>query len=352
MKRFVVAMVLSACATTSSTTATTATAPTKPECPTTEPATTDDAQLLWTSRIVKVCVLGADAERAGPLYEMVKSREGQQLSPEWITDELRNFVATGFVRDAKAIASRAGENTAVLTFVVKQYPQVGEVKFVAGRKVDVGATRETAFKTYWASPMALARLKEELVDTLQAQGFASATVELKTTSVGEKTNVEFIITEGPQDTVTAIQFVGNKRIKEAELNKALRSALNAPWDVNTTGNDESAIQALYWDRGMLDATAKAAEVREASSGSVTVTFTISEGDVFSYGTVKVRGDAVGSEKVLLKLLESKTGKTFSRSAVRRDIAKLEARGQVNVEPEVSFDRKKKRADLTFVVTPK
>lgn len=349
MKRLIIALIFSACATTGSNTTTVAKTA---ECPKSEPATTDDAQLLWAAKIEKVCVLGAEAEQATQLQEMVKSREGQQLSPEWLSEELRNFVATGFVREVKAIASPVNQNGAVLTFVVKQYPQVGEVKFVAGRKVDVGPSRDAAMKTVWASPIALARVKEDLVDTLQAQGFASATVELKATEVGNKMNVELIANEGPQDTVTSIQFVGNKRIKEAELKKTMRSVLNSAWDVNANMYDEQAIQYLYLEHGMVNATAKAATVRESTTGSVAVTFTIVEGDVFSFGALTVRGEGIGSEKELLKLLESKTGKVFSRSVVRRDVEKLEARGAVTVLPEVNVDPKKKRVDINFAVTPK
>lgn len=347
MKRLLAPLLfLSACATTGAATA--VTAPQPADCPATEPATTDDAQLLWNARVEKVCVLGAEAEEAPRLLELVKDREGQQLSPEWITDELRDLVGTGFVREVKAIASPAGQHGAVLTFVVKQYPQVGEVKFVAGGRVDVGPSREAAMKTVWASPVALARVKEDLVDTLHAQGFASAEVTMKTVDAGAKTNVELVVTEGPQDTVTAIHFVGNKRVTEAELRKALRSALQTPWDVNTDVYDEQALQLVYFDRGMVSASVKASTVRESTTGAVAVTFTITEGDVFSVGRLAIRG---ASEKAL-KTLGSKTGKVFSRSVVRRDVETLEANGQFTVTPEVNVDPKKKRVDVTFVVTPK
>lgn len=349
MKRLLVALVFSACATTGSNAA----PPTKPaECPTTEPSTTDDAQLLWTARVEKVCVLGAAPQQAADLQKLVQNREGQQLAPEWLSEELRVFVATGFVREVKAIASPVGQHGAVLTFVVKQYPPVGEVKFVAGGKVNVGPSREAAMKTAWASPIALARVKEDLVDTLHAQGFQLATVETKTTDVAGKTNVEFVIGEGPQDTVKSIEFDGNKRIKEAELKKALRSALNTPWDVNTNVYDEQAIQFVYLEQGMVNASVTASTVRDASTGAVAVRFTIVEGDVFSFGTMKISGEKLGSEKELLAGFDSKPGKTFSRSAVRRDVEKLEARGAYTATPQVTVDPKKKRVDINFVVTPK
>lgn len=346
MKRALVALMLSGCVTTG---ANTGPAPlTKAECPTTEPSTTEDSPMIWNARVAKVCLLGPANEELKGVLGLMKSQEGKALEPEVVSRSLRDFVATGFVSSAKAIATPAPENTAVLTYVVTLYPQVGEVKFVAGGKVDVGPSRNAAMKAAWASPVALARVKEDLVDTLHAQGFQLATVAMKTTRAGEKVNVEFVVNEGPQDTVTSIQFVGNKKLKEAELRKVLRSQMNAPWDVNTNTYDELALRDAYYDRGMITAQAKAATVRESTTGAVAVTFTITEGEVFTFGALTING----ADQKLLKTLEAKSGKTFSNSVVRRDIAKLEASGEFTVTPQVNLDEKKKKVDLTFVFTKK
>ena len=349
MKRFGLVTLLCACATTGP--AVTATK-NPPECPAVEPTASDDSPLPWAALVAKVCVLDPGAHQDTSLLELVKEREGQKLEADWLADELRELVGTGFVREVKAIASPAAQNAVLLTFVVKRYPLLGKVSFVAAGKVDVAPSRGAAINTAWVSPFAMARLKADLIDTLHAQGFESAQVAVKTTPAGEKTDVELVVTEGPQDTVRSIQLAGNRRLKEAELRKLIKTEVNTPWDGSTAMDDEAALTAHYQDRGMASASVKASTAIEKSTGAVALTFTIVEGEVFTVGAVHVRGDALGAEKGLLKQLETKPGAVFSVATTRRDVQKLEARGPVRVIPDVALDAKKKRVDITFELAPK
>lgn len=331
----------SACATTSSTV--TPVAPEVVECPKREPATTDEPLLPWQSRIEKVCLLGASADDALRLTEFIAPREGQTLSPELVSEDLRGLVDTGFVQHAKAVAQRVSGGV-VLIYVVKQYARVGDVSFEGTQRVDVGALRDVALKTVWASPRALRVLNDELNERVRELGFSSGNVALESKLVGEKVNVHFVVTEGPQDTLKSVTFVGNKRVKEVELRKSLRVAVDTPWNAETAAFDEQQIQALYLDRGMINAKVSTATTTDKATGAVALTFTILEGEQFTFGVLKVQG---GSDKEL-KNFESKTGRVFSRSSLMRDVEKLKSTG-VSVTPEVQIDQKRQRVDVTFVV---
>lgn len=346
-----VALLLCACATTSPSKSETIAAPPPPAitCPTSPPQPSDETP-PWGTRVTKLCLLGASDDDALRFNEIIAPREGEPLTADAVAADLRELISTELLGDAQVFAQRLDAERVMLIYAVTPYPLVGAITVEGAQKADTGALRDAALKTGWASPVRLKNLQRELEGQLHELGFNAAAVTVTTKPVGAKVDVHVAVVEGPLDTLKTIAFTGHKRGKEAELRKTVKSALNQPWRGDASA-DVQALELHYFDRGMVNARINFTTAR-ATSGDIALTFTITEGDVFSVGTLKLRGDALGPEKPLLASLTSKPGRVFSRSVMRDDVQKLEARGDVVVTPIVDVDPKTKRINVTFEVAPK
>jgi outer membrane protein insertion porin family len=357
-------LVLSACVTPVAAKKEVAAAPVAPalpqvaECPKAPVAFTETGELLG-AKIEKVCLVGASEDTYLGMHEFVAPREGSLLELGAVRDDLETLFQRHLLRDVVAVAQPLASKGVVLTYVVTEYESITAVDFTGVSVVRPDEFTEIAHAGMRASPYVLKRIVEAVKALYEDLGHAQAKVDFSVKSLGEgKAALTLNVDEGAQVRVTSISFEGARQLSEFELRKVVRSELAAPYRKDFAERDALALVTLYYDKGMVNA-AVTSHTRPlaAPPGAVALVFDVTEGDVFRMGKLSLTGFSLGSEKDLLKQLESKPKNVFSRSAVQRDMERLRTRAQVQghvveITPLTTVDPVKKTIDVALEVVKK
>ena len=147
--------------------------------------------------------------------------------------------------------------------------------------------------------------------------------------------------------IAAIRFPGRRAIPEADLVPAL-GALHVGGILNEELLQLAALKVstVYWNRGY--ANVKTAEPRVVRHGAtVDLELQIVEGDVYTIGTVRVRGAAASTPAPALR-----SGELFSRDRIAdaRNALETQLGEHWSVLPITKVDQAAHRIDITFEVT--
>lgn len=358
--RSLVFLVLAGCATTTAVVTpaapVVAAAPIAPTCPKALPADVGDDATKWLgAKIEKVCLVNQSEDAWLKLHEVVAPSEGQALTGELVARDLRELVMPGTVRDAKALVQPLGSGGVVLTYFVSEFPLVGKISFEGVKTVEVNVLRDLALRTAYTNPHALKRLTQTMSELYLERGHSRVRITPRVASPeANKADVEFVVEEGPRTTLATIRFVGNKRVKEADLRKSLRSTLNGPYLESDATIDVMQLTNVYFDRGMVTANVSSDVGPGKAPDTLELTFTIKEGEVFTLGALSLKGHPLGEEKSVLQALEVKPGTVFSRAALKRDMDRLKDRAakqgvKIEVMPITNVDPDKKRIDVVLEI---
>ncbi len=339
-----------------------AAAPDAAHCPTRAPAFAPDshADELWGAQVEQICLLGASEEAAPHLLELLVERQGTPLNADAVRTDLQLLFTQVVVKDATAVAERLPSKGVRLYYLVSEYPRFVELKVSGNQAVGEDMVKSALELGLPANPVVLKTAIDELQKSYGSIGYAKAKLDYVVVPLEPgKARVELHVDEGPRWMVSAIRLEGAKQVKEKELKAALKSSVGAPYAAEMAERDAAALNAVYFDHGLVQSTVAAAPPKElpGPAGAVELVFTIHEGPVFQVGQVKLEGFSLGAEQQVLKGLETKQKTVFSRSAVTRDMERLkhlasEKGTEVEVTPLTKVDLDKKRIDLTFSLEKK
>lgn len=335
MKHALLVLLCAGCATTKTA------APVRAEasCPTARPETPGALDAVLGKHVEKVCFVSPLA-----LRDVVAAAEGHELDAATVREALGALFATGLVRDAEAVATPVDGERVVLTYFVASYPRVSNVR-VEGAKAFAGDAVLDGLNPgdfAYASGMTLQKLRAAVVEFYQEHGYPAADAQVAL--VGDEAVIT--VTEGELASVDHIRLVGVKKVMEAELRAALTSKEGAVFQEDVAARDVFALNAVYFDHGMVRATVEVSRVGKE------LVFTVNEGDIFKLGKLSFSGYALSDGDAFLKALESKKGTVFSRLAVQRDLKRITERAskegaRVNVTPMTDLDADKKLINVTF-----
>ena len=185
-------------------------------------------------------------------------------------------------------------------------------------------------------------------------GYGEARVVITTvpTSQGH-VNVRVDVVPGPKWHLAKLAFLGAKRLALPDLRAAAALEDGSVYTQDRVDAASLRLTDLFMDRGLMRA--QMAEKRDiAEDGGVTITWTITEGDVFIVREVKLEGLAAASAKELNPKLALKPKAPFSRALSFDDQTRIHdffsARGEdVLVTPAMKVDEAKKTVDLAYNV---
>lgn len=172
--------------------------------------------------------------------------------------------------------------------------------------------------------------------------------------------VEIELEEGPQYFVREIDFEGNTVFTDAQLRQALgfergdvfnRSQLQTNLYYTT---DHTDIASLYSDRGYLTFNIRET-ITDAPGDSLDMFFEITEGDVYEFGQIAIRGNTRTKEHVIRRELRTIPGQTYSRQALERsvrELIQLNYFDQTSLAggPDISVNEEEKTVDLAYNLT--
>lgn len=175
--------------------------------------------------------------------------------------------------------------------------------------------------------------------------------------------VKYTIEEGPKSVVKRVNFVGNNAFSSKKLSGLIFT--REDWllgFMNKAGSyqpdalefDKHMIESFYQNHGYLAAKVTDIDVKELSeTGSLSVTFHIDEGDIYTINSVGATGNELLSQEEIIQALPIKPGQLYNRELIRESIELLQATwgrfGYIysDVDPEITPNFENKTVDIVF-----
>ncbi len=322
-------------------------------------------KILGKERIAHIVIKGNRRIEKDAILGVMQTREGQLLSPAHLREDLKAIYKMGYFTDVRMDISDTPEGR-VLTVLVKEKPSIRQIMVEGNRKVK----KDKILEVMNLKPFSVASegaIKEDINKVQQMyreKGFYEAHVTYKLLPVAEnEVDLVLNIDEGGKMAVKDINFEGNKSFKAKELRQVMEtkergfyliSLITGAGKLNrdTLERDLEKISAFYYNHGYIKA--KVGEPRIETKGKwINITIPIQEGPEYKVGTLDVTGELLEDKDKLLKLLETRKEKIYSRETMQKDLTTLadfyadHGYANADIVPLVKEDNEKLLVNVTF-----
>ncbi|MEM7667679.1 MAG: outer membrane protein assembly factor BamA [Pseudomonadota bacterium] len=265
-------------------------------------STTGDA-IAQESREQSVIVRGNQRIEVDTVLSYMQLRPNQTVTAEDLNTAVRRLFDTGLFSDVEIIP---GADSLIVQ--VTENPSINEIVFEGN---DALADEDLSQIISLRSRLPLTRSAAEadaqaIIEIYRRTGRFGASVEPVVIERSEnRVDLVFEISEGELTSVSSIDFVGNKRFSDRRLRDAIETSETGilaqffssdVYDPDRLELDKELLRQYYLDRGYVDfevlsATAELTPDRE----SFFLTFTVSEGEEYQFGSFDVAVDTRGLE---------------------------------------------------------
>ena len=284
--------------------------------------------------IRRVEVRGADRVSADTVRANVTIVPGKSFTNADIDASVRRLFATGYFSDVRISVSGGS-----LVVVVSENQLINQVVFNGNRKIKDdklrGVVRSQSLGPY--SETAVEADKQAIRDAYAAIGRSDATVTTQIVPVGDgRVNLAFVVNEGDRTKITQINFAGNQAYGDSRLQSVINTKESGLFSFLTRKDvyseaklraDEEALRQFYFNNGYADFQIISSEaVLDESTNEYVLTFTVEEGERYTFGEINVEStvDGVDAEE-LRGLLESRAGRTYSARDVQDSMSEISKR---------------------------
>ena len=243
-------------------------------------------------------------------------------------ESIQRLFETGLFGDVRI--ERKGGTVIV---VVTENPVVNKVVFEGNKEVE-DKTLEGEVQLHARAIFTKAKVQadiQRILDVYQKQGLFAATVEPKLIELEQnRVNLVYEISEGPSTKVQSIHFIGNHAFTDSQLKEAITTTEHnwLSWfkstdvyDPDRLNLDRELLRQFYLKNGYADAQIVSASADLDRSGNgFFLTFTLEEGDAYTFGDITVsssldgvNGDDLRSQATTLK------GATYDVSKVEKSV---------------------------------
>lgn len=323
------------------------------------------AQGSGSSDIIRdVRVEGLQRIEAGTVLSYMLVQPGDQYDAARVDRSLKSLFATGLFADVSI--RRDGD---VLTVTVVENPVVNRVVFEGNDKIDDETLEaETTLKPRAIYTRAKVQTDVGRILTLyRRSGRFAASVEPKIVELPQnRVDVIFEIQEGDVTEIESIRFVGNREFSDSTLRGEIRTRETRWWRFLSTDDtydpdrialDRELLRRFYLTEGYADFRVDnvSAELTP-DRRRFYLTYTVSEGERYKFGTVKVESTLRGLEpELVMDEVKIESGDWYDAKAVDDTTDKLlDQIGTLgfafgDVRPRLNRDRDAKTIDVTFEV---
>jgi outer membrane protein insertion porin family len=292
------------------------------------------------------------AARAKPLLQL---RPGAQLDDAAVQADVRRLWALGGLEDVQVHAT-GPEGARAVTFVVQAAPKIRSLF----RRGDGDAADEFARELGFAAgatytPSALSVGLARAQESLMALGYREAKLTVTGRRLHDgRVDVCMHLHQGRKLLLAAVKLVGNDAVPTAELTALFAAEPGKPLRDAELERGVLQMQALYYDRGMITARVAAPEIRVVD-GALHVRIAITEGPVYTVGSVQVTGELATTKRAYLARMKTKSGQVFSRTKLAEDLARLQdlhreqKAPEVTIEPQNILDAKQHKVNVVLRV---
>jgi outer membrane protein insertion porin family len=289
------------------------------------PARAASAQSGVVSQIV---VQGNRRVEAETVRSYVTLAVGAPYDAGKADDSIQNLFGTGLFGDVRI--ERKG---AAVVITVVENPVINKVVFEGNKEVE-DKTLEGEVQVRPRSIFTKAKVQadvQRILDIYQKQGLFAATVDPKVIELEQnRINLVYEINEGPSTKVQSIHFVGNHAFSDTQLKEVVTTSEKSwlswfkstdVYDPDRLNLDRELLRQFYLKNGYADAQIVSATADLDRSGKgFYITFTVEEGEAFTFGDITVSSslDGVNSNDLANKATTFK-GQTYNVAKIEKSV---------------------------------
>lgn len=292
-------------------------------------------------------------------------REGGAYSASEVDTSLKNLFATGLFAD---INIRFNDNTLVVTVV--ENPIINRVAYEGNSAIkeeDLSSEGEMKPRTIYTRAKVQSDVSR-IIELYRRGGRFAATVEPKVIRLPQnRVDLVYEINEGPKTKIASISFLGNNAYGDGKLREIISTGESAWWkflsssdsyDPDRLSYDRELLRRFYLARGYADfRVVSAVADLSRDNSSFNITFTIEEGEIYTFGKIVLKTNL---EKLnhddLQGLILAKEGDRYNSTLIDKSTDALtyaagsEGYAFAQVRPRANRDREKHTVGLTYTIT--
>ncbi|MDO8464324.1 MAG: outer membrane protein assembly factor BamA [Gallionella sp.] len=319
--------------------------------------------------IVKdIRVEGIQRTEAGTVFSYLPIKVGDTMDDQQAAAAIRALYATGFFKDVSLEVEQG-----VLIVLVRERPSIASIEVNGVKDFPKDQLKENMKYAGLAEARifdkgALDKATQEMKRQYVARGKYGVSVTTTITELERnRVGIVFNVAEGEVSKIKQINLVGNHAYKEDELLDMMK--LSTPdwmswfskddqYSKQKLSADMETMRSFYMDNGYLEFNINSTQVSiTPDKKDIYITINITEGAKYTVSKVGVAGNTLIPKEEIEKLVQVKTGDTFSRKALTETSKKIGDRlGQegyafsnVNAVPEL--DKEKHQVAFNFMVDP-
>ncbi len=281
--------------------------------------------------ITAIEITGNRTVEASSLRGNLALKVGSPYDAAMADQSIKALYATGLFHDV-----RIDQRDSIVHVTVVESPVVTRVEFEGNAAIDKSklqeqiqlkpGTRYTASKAHTDA----VRIRE----AYRRLGRIATTIEPKvTTLVDGRVDVTYVVSEGQVTKIDSINFVGNRQLPSGKLRDVIATSQSGWFDILKAAafydpqrieQDKELLRRHYLKQGFPDARVVSAEaVKNAEGTGYSITFTVEEGERFTFAPATIESSLRGADtQALQDLVAVRPGSIYSQEAVDKSIEKM------------------------------
>lgn len=325
------------------------------------PAVAQQSQGPIAQRIV---VEGSQRIEEATVLSYMVIRTGQSYNAQMIDLSLKTLYGTGLFSDVQIVP-----NAGVITVKVVENPIINRIAFEGNSKLsDKNLDEEVQLKPRKIfTRAAVQKDVTRVLELYRRSGRFAASVEPKIVQLPQnRVDLVFEINEGPATGVDRIIFIGNKQFSDSTLRSKIATSETTWWNFLQSNDnydpdrltfDREQLRKFYLANGYADfrVVSAVAELAPDRSGFY-ITFTVDEGDLYTFGQVEIESGIKDIDKDrLMSLIKIQGGETYNAELIDKSIDALtflageKGYAFVDIRPRVKRNRENKTVDVVFKI---
>ncbi len=253
---------------------------------------------------------------------------GDPFDPVTLDDSLKALFATGLFED---VALERDGTTLVVR--LQENPIINRIAFEGNLRLDDEILQQEIDlrPRVVYTPARVQTAVGRILEIYRRSGRFGAVVEPKIIELDQnRVDLVFEIEEGPRTVVKGISFVGNEAFSDSRLRTEIETVEARFWrfltdsdtyDPDRLAFDQELLRRFYFEQGYADFEVRSAIAELTPEGDgFFITFTVDEGQRYSFGSVEVQSRIRDLDPAELEaLVETDTGDTYNAGLIEETI---------------------------------
>lgn len=315
-------------------------------------------------RINQIRIEGSERIDPSTVMTYLEIQSGDEFNSYNMNKSIKTLYATGLFADV--VLYQEGQD---LVVKVVENPIINEIAFEGNDKIkDENLLSEISLRPRTV----LTRTKvqadtERLLDIYRLSGRFAAKVEPKIIKLDQnRINLVFEIDEGPETRIRKVNFIGNSRFSDSQLESVISSkesrwyrflTSNDKYDPDRLAFDSELLRRHYLNHGYADVQIESSTAElSTDEKDFFLTFIVNEGERYKVNNIEIVSripELSGSQ--LVDAITFEKGDWYNAEEVERSIVELTERAGnlqyafVDIRPGIQRDRENNLVDITYTI---